>query len=158
MKGFHRQERRFSLTCNSSGIRRIDAARSRRGDFFTVDLFLAGLRPVHRLFWRHRPDRLLPGIFVTPTFDIDAVLRSRQQCASTNRVARRTICALVLHPLQEIINHPTRHEPLFRWVMKSKRIKWLRRTCQCESKRRNNLDQSSCAPRVRTRCAISAPS
>lgn len=53
LKGFRRQERRFSLTYNSSEIRGIDAARSRRGDFFTVDFFLAGLRPVHRLVWRH---------------------------------------------------------------------------------------------------------
>lgn len=108
--------KRAARFASSGIIRGIDAARSRRGDFFALDLFLARLRPVHSLFSRHGPGRLLPGISVAPRFDIDAVLRSRQQCASTKTAARRTIYALILHPLQEIINYPTGHEPFFRWV------------------------------------------
>src|ERR1041384_7756765 len=63
----------------------------------------------------------MPGIFITPCFHVNAVLRSRQQCAATDPIAWRTLCDLALHPLHEIVQNPTGHQSSFAGINKTEK-------------------------------------
>ena len=69
-----------------------------------LDLLLSRFCPLHRLIGSHRANRLLPGIFISAGFDVDAVLGSRQQRASTQATARCFVYTFALDPLQEIVH------------------------------------------------------